>query len=206
MSRKHHDRIAPTIAGFAILAASATLFMESSPASHAAPAAGWSFQGDDCDSLNGTAPSNTWFEIDYGGASPSWEGGCIWGPEADLFVRYVAPTTGNLQAVVCTGGDVHPRWVLAARHACDGSAIACGFKNAPDDLESCFGGASIEFNVEAGQVIFFRIAAEEHAQGIDYGQTMHIEVEPIGFPLGDLNRDFKVNGLDLGLLFANWTG
>lgn len=206
MSRKHHDRIAPTIAGFAILAASATLFMESSPASHAAPAAGWSFQGDDCDFLNGTAPSNTWFEIDYGGTSPSWEGGCVWGTEADLFVRYVAPTTGNLQAVVCTGGDVHPRWVLAARHACDGAAIACGFKNAPDDLESCFGGATIEFNVEAGQVIFFRIAAEAHAEGIDYGQTMHIDVEPIGFPLGDLNQDFKVNGLDLGLLFANWTG
>ena len=35
---------------------------------------------------------------------------------------------------------------------------------------------------------------------------MHIDVEPIGFPLGDLNQDFKVNGLDLGLLFANWTG
>jgi hypothetical protein len=136
---------------------------------------------------------------------PGTEAACG-GTEADLFIRYVAPVTGNLRAVVCTGGDVNPRWIISARHACDGTAIACGFDNAPDDVESCFGGASAEFNVEAGQVGFFRIAAEEHARGIDYGQSMHIEVEPIGFPLGDLNHDFKVNGLDLGLLFANWTG
>lgn len=206
MSRKYHERIAPTIAGFAILTASAAVVMESSQSSHAAPAGGWSYQGDDCDVLGGTAPSSSWFELDYGGTSPSWEGGCVWATEADLFIRYVAPVTGNLRAVVCTGGDVNPRWILSARHACDGTAIACGFDNAPDDVESCFGGASAEFNVEAGQVVFFRIAAEEHARGIDYGQSMHIEVEPIGFPLGDLNHDFKVNGLDLGLLFANWTG
>lgn len=206
MSRKYHERIAPTIAGFAILTASAAVVMESSQSSHAAPAGGWSYRGDDCDVLGGTAPSSSWFELDYGGTSPSWDGGCVWGTEADLFIRYVAPVTGNLRAVVCTGGDVNPRWIISARHACDGTAIACGFDNAPDDVESCFGGASAEFNVEAGQVGFFRIAAEEHARGIDYGQSMHIEVEPIGFPLGDLNHDFKVNGLDLGLLFANWTG
>jgi hypothetical protein len=206
MSRKYHERIEPTIAGFAILTASAAVVMESSQSSHAAPAGGWSYRGDDCDVLGGTAPSSSWFELDYGGTSPSWDGGCVWGTEADLFIRYVAPVTGNLRAVVCTGGDVNPRWIISARHACDGTAIACGFDNAPDDVESCFGGASAEFNVEAGQVGFFRIAAEEHARGIDYGQSMHIEVEPIGFPLGDLNHDFKVNGLDLGLLFANWTG
>lgn len=206
MSRKHHARIAPTIAGLAILAASATLLMESSPASHAAPGGGWSYQGDDCDFLGGTAPSSSWFELEYGGTSPSWENDCVFDTEADLFVRYVAPVTGRLRAVVCTGGDVNPLWVVSARHACDGTAIACGYNNAPNDVESCFGGAMVEFNVEAGQVIFFRIAAEEHEQGIDYGQSMHIEVEPLAFPIGDLNHDFKVNGLDLGLLFANWTG
>ncbi|MAC75370.1 MAG: hypothetical protein GY728_14930 [Phycisphaeraceae bacterium] len=206
MSRRYHDRIAPTIATIAALTASAALFLESSPASHAGPGSGSTFQGDDCDVILGSAPSSSWFELDYGGTSPSWEGGCVWANEADLFVRYVAPVTGNLRAVVCSGGDVSPQWIVAARHTCEGGFIACGFNNAPDDVESCFGGAEAEFNVEAGQVIFFRIAAENHRQGANYGQSMRIEVEPISFPIGDLNHDFKVNGLDLGLLFANWTG
>ena len=206
MSRKHHDRLAPTIASLAVLAGSAAIMMESSQTSHAAPGGGWSFQGDECDFLGGTAPSNTWFELNYGGTSPSWEGGCVWANEADLFVRYVAPVTGNLRATVCTGGDVHPEWVISARHACDGNAFVCGNRNAPDDVEGCFGGAMVDFNVEAGQVILFRISAEKHGEGIDYGQSMHIEVEPIDYPRGDLNGDFRVNGLDLGLLFANWTG
>ncbi|NCF39530.1 MAG: hypothetical protein GWP75_05370, partial [Planctomycetia bacterium] len=71
MSRKYHERIAPTIAGFAILTASAAVVMESSQSSHAAPTGGWSYQGDDCDVLGGTAPSSSWFELDYGGTSPS---------------------------------------------------------------------------------------------------------------------------------------
>jgi hypothetical protein len=177
----------------------------------AAPASfGFFFEADRCEDTYGSAPTGEWFPISsYRSSTSSGFGTCIFPFEADSYVRWVAPANGTMRAYACSGGDISPDWVLQASHGCgaDSSSLACGYQSPSEELPGqCYGGAGISIEVEAGTAYYLRVAGAFQEIPADYGLSMLIEFEERHSILGDLNFDGRVNGLDLGLLFANWTG
>ncbi len=178
----------------------------------AAPAFfGFFFEADRCEDTFGSAPTGEWFPISSYRSSTSsgFAGGCIYAFEADSYVRWVAPANGTMRAYACSGGDISPDWLLQATDGCgaDSQSLACGYQSPSEELPGqCYGGAGISIEVEAGTAYYLRVAGAYQTTPADYGLSMLIEFEERHSILGDLNFDGRVNGLDLGLLFANWTG
>lgn len=195
----------------ALLVATAGLAQLTAPtfSSAATEVLGLGYEANHCDDISGSAPIGAWFPItSYDHATASGQDdGCVWSDEADAFIRWIAPSNGTVTASVCPGGDVTPQWVLEMREDCDGELLACGFKTPFEELPgSCVLGAQVVQEVRAGQTYVFRVGGALEANGGPYGQSMLIEFEAAPALTGDLNGDGRVNGEDLGLLFANWTG
>lgn len=194
-----------------ILAISAALAPVTAPmvASATSMIAGFTYQANQCIHTYGSAPTGEWFAVHSytDTTTASGESGCVFDYEADAFVQWIAPANGTMSATICSSGDITPDWVLELREGCHGEYLVCAVNTSPEDLpELCYGGARIEHQVVEGRAYIIRVAGAYRTHGGDYGQSMLIEFEAAPGILGDLNFDGRVNGVDLGLLFANWTG
>lgn len=194
-----------------ILAISTALAPVTAPmvASATSMIAGFTYQANQCIHTYGSAPTGEWFLVHAytDTTTASGESACVFEDEADAFVQWIAPANGTMSAVICSSGDISPEWVLELREGCSGEVLDCAVNTLPDQLpELCYGGARVEHQVVEGQAYIIRVAGAYRTHGGDYGQSMLIEFEAAPGILGDLNFDGRVNGVDLGLLFANWTG